>query len=78
MAIRCAECRREADDFTAIAEGWRYYSDGTSGLMPFCPACARREFAPDAPASGLAPSTGAPAKLVATRRNFVDRGKGQT
>ena len=36
MAVRCAECKCEVDEFTAIAEGWRYYSDGRD-LMPFCP-----------------------------------------
>jgi hypothetical protein len=36
------------------AEGWRYYSDGRD-LTPFGPACARREFAPDAPASAPSP-----------------------
>jgi hypothetical protein len=51
MAVRCTECKWEVDEFTAIAEGWRYYSDGRGDLMPFCPACARREFAVDAPAS---------------------------
>ena len=54
LAIRCTECADEVDEFTAIAKGWRYYSDGTS-LLPYCPDCARREFAPDAPASGLVP-----------------------
>jgi hypothetical protein len=50
MAIRCTECKWEVDDFAAIAEGWLYYSDGRD-LLPYCPACARREFADDAPAS---------------------------
>jgi len=54
MTIRCAECKCEVDEFTAIADGWRYYSDGRD-LIPFCPACARGEFAPDAPASRLVP-----------------------
>jgi hypothetical protein len=51
MAIRCAECKWEVDEFTAIAEGWRDYSDGCGDLTPFCPECARREFASDAAAS---------------------------
>ena len=34
MAIRCSECKFEVDEFTAIAEGWRYYSDGCGDLMP--------------------------------------------
>ena len=32
-AIRCTECKYEVDEFTAIAEGWRYYSDGCGDLM---------------------------------------------
>ena len=54
IAIRCAECKWEVDEFTAIAEGWRYYSYGRD-LLAYCPACARRELAHDAPASGLCP-----------------------
>jgi hypothetical protein len=38
MAIRCAECRREVDEFTAMAEGWRYYSDGCGDLLPVLPS----------------------------------------
>lgn len=53
-AIRCTECNYEVDEFTVVAKGWRYWSDGTS-LLPYCPECARREFAPDAPASGRVP-----------------------
>jgi hypothetical protein len=49
---RLRECRREVDEFTAIAEKWGYWSDGCRELLPFCPECASREFAPDAPASG--------------------------
>jgi hypothetical protein len=44
--IRCAECGREVDEFTAIAEKWGYWSDGIGELVPFCPECATREFAP--------------------------------
>ena len=54
LAICCSECKDEVDEFTAIAKGWRYYSDGTS-LLPYCPECARREFAPDARASAASP-----------------------
>ena len=50
--IRCAECAREVDEFTAIGEKWRYSSDGVGELLPFCPECAKREFAADAQASG--------------------------
>ena len=40
------------DELTALAERWGFWSDGCSDLLPFCPECRRREFAPDAPASG--------------------------
>ena len=49
--VRCSECRRQVDERTAISEWWGYWSDGAGELVPFCPTCARREFAPDAPAS---------------------------
>jgi hypothetical protein len=55
MAIRRAECRCEVDEFTAIAEGWRYFSDGCGDLTPFCPECATREFAVDAPVTAASP-----------------------
>ena len=29
---------------TAIAELWKYWSDGVGELHPFCPDCAEREF----------------------------------
>ena len=35
--IRCAERRREVDEFTAIAEKWGYWSDGVGKLVPFWP-----------------------------------------
>jgi hypothetical protein len=47
--IPCSECDREVDEFTAIKEQWRYWSDGRGELLPFCAECARREFAPEAP-----------------------------
>ena len=53
--IRCAECDRKVDEFTAIAEKWGCWRDGVGELVPFCPECARREFAPDARASGSSP-----------------------
>jgi len=49
--IRCEQRGRVVDEFTAIAERWGYWSDGCGELLPFCPECARREFAPDALAS---------------------------
>ena len=52
--IRCLECGREVDEFVAATERWGYWSDG-SDLNPFCPECARREFAADAPASARRP-----------------------
>jgi len=47
-SVRCAECEPEVDEFAAIAERWSYWSDGVGELVPFCPECAKREFAPDA------------------------------
>ncbi len=46
-SIRCSECHREVDEFTAIKESWGYWSDGCGDLLPFCPKCAQREFADD-------------------------------
>jgi hypothetical protein len=54
-SIYCAECQRTVDELTAIAERWRYWSDGCGELLAYCPACAEREFSPDAPASGRVP-----------------------
>jgi len=54
-AARCTECKWAVDELTAIAEGWRYYSDGCDDLLPYCPACATHEFADDAPASAASP-----------------------
>jgi hypothetical protein len=42
-AVECAECARAVSEVEAIAEGWRYWSDGRD-LRPFCPDCARYEF----------------------------------
>ena len=53
-SVHCAECSRSVDDFTAIAEKWRYWSDG-SELVVFCPECARREFLPDPPRERVVP-----------------------
>ena len=52
--VRGSECQREVDEFVAISEQWRYWSDGCGELLAFCAECSKREFAPDAPASGLA------------------------
>ena len=55
-AKSCAALRRnspwDVDEFTAIAEKWGYWSDGVGELVPFCPECAKREFALAARASG--------------------------
>ena len=51
--IRCSEHRHSVDEFTAMAERWGFWSDGCE-LLPFCPDCATREFAPDASAGGHA------------------------
>ena len=42
-SIRCSECPREVDEFTAINEQWRYVSDGKN-LLAYCPQCHEREF----------------------------------
>jgi hypothetical protein len=39
--IRCEECKREVDEFTAVAEKWRFFSDG-SELLPYCPDCSEQ------------------------------------
>ena len=39
--IRCEECHREVDEFTAAAEQWHFWSDGRR-LLPYCPACSER------------------------------------
>jgi hypothetical protein len=44
--LRCEECRRPWLD---PQERWRAYltDDEPSGAVPYCPACAAREFDPD-------------------------------
>jgi hypothetical protein len=32
-AIRCEQCGREVDEFTAIKEQWGYWSDGCGELL---------------------------------------------
>ena len=49
--IRCTECHRDVDGFTAIKERWKFWSNGRD-LLPYCPVCSEREFEPDAPATG--------------------------
>jgi hypothetical protein len=52
--VRCSDCRRAVDEFTAIVERWGFRSDGCGELLPFCPECAistpwsrdRRRFLP--------------------------------
>jgi hypothetical protein len=50
-SLGCGKCARTVYEFTAMAEKWRYWSDGRR-LVPICPDGARLEFALDAPASG--------------------------
>lgn len=45
------ELRRPVREEDAEDLGWRYWSDGVGELHLFCPTCAEREFAADAPAS---------------------------
>jgi hypothetical protein len=49
--IQCAECDLVVDEFALIADHWRYFHDGTGELVPYCPACAVREFDPVAVSS---------------------------
>ena len=49
-SVSCTECNCQANAFTTIAERWRYFQDG-SGVFPYCPTCAERKFAPNAPPS---------------------------
>ena len=51
--VRCTECHRQVDEFVAVRERWAYWSNSCGELLPYCPECARREFAADALASGL-------------------------
>jgi hypothetical protein len=53
--LRCTECGRIPHEDENPDDEWRVYSDGVGELHSFCPECAEREFAPDAPASGLVP-----------------------
>ena len=45
--IRCSECHRTVDEFTAIKEQWHFWSDGRD-LLPYCPACSGRELGGEA------------------------------
>jgi hypothetical protein len=49
--VECAECGCTLDEDEAQAVRWGWWSAGLGELYPFCERCARREFAPDAPAS---------------------------
>jgi hypothetical protein len=51
-AIRCEECQRDVDEFTAIKERWGYWSDGCGDLLAYCPDCARRESRSALPRAG--------------------------
>jgi hypothetical protein len=52
--VRCTECERTITGDLAADERWTYWSDGID-LNPYCPECAEREFAPDAPADFSSP-----------------------
>jgi len=52
--IHCTECDRRVTGTAAATDGWTYWSDGKD-LNPYCPECAEREFAPDAPADFSSP-----------------------
>ena len=47
VVIRCDECLREVDEFTAIAKQWVFWSDGRD-LVPYCLECYEREFGREA------------------------------
>ena len=53
--VTCSECGETIFEDEAQAARWGYWSDGVDEPYPFCIECATREFAPDAPASGLVP-----------------------
>jgi hypothetical protein len=45
LPVDCSRCERSVrDDEQAEASGWAYYEDVLGELLPFCPACADREF----------------------------------
>jgi len=52
--LTCSNCARTIREAEAEAAGWRYRSNGVGDLHVFCPACAVREFAPDATPSSEA------------------------
>jgi endogenous inhibitor of DNA gyrase (YacG/DUF329 family) len=52
--VTCSQCGETVDDDEAQAVRWGHWSDGLD-LYPFCIECATREFARDAPGSGLVP-----------------------
>lgn len=49
--VACAECGCTLGEDEAQAVRWGWWSNGVDDLYPYCEACARREFAPDAPRS---------------------------
>jgi len=61
-SLTCANCAGTILECDAQAVGWRFWSDGVGELHLFCPTCAYREFAPNAPASFVrAPEADVPA-----------------
>jgi hypothetical protein len=53
--VTCSGCGETFYEDEAQAARWGYWSDGVGDLYPYGIECATREFAPDAPASGLVP-----------------------
>jgi len=41
---RCVRCGLEADHRFTVAEHWTWWANGSGQLVPYCPACAQREF----------------------------------
>jgi hypothetical protein len=53
--VTCSGCGQTIYEDEAQAARWGYWSDGVGDLYAYCIECPTREFAPDAPASGLVP-----------------------
>jgi hypothetical protein len=44
FVMRCVACGEEPDERFRILKPWTWWPDGHGNLLPFCPACAEREF----------------------------------
>jgi hypothetical protein len=42
--VVCVECGLEADERFTAAQQWAWWATGEGKLVPYCPACAEREF----------------------------------